>query len=194
MLFRSAAAAQNPQKPQASEPSVDWNPESSNMNVVRYQRPTGYSGGEGISDANLEIPSKREQVPLESDPTKRQNDLIAQRLHESHANLLLRRRIENKGGAGATFKQDEEGLTKAYQDKTYPGVYFDQNTNTMYVKGTVDAQDWYDDFTKVPNWGDLRQSRRYKEADAAYNDLLQKGMAPSRVVGHSLGEIGRAHV
>ena len=57
----------------------------------------------------------------------------------------------------------------------------------MYVKGTVDAQDWWDDFTKVPVWGNLQNSRRYADAERAYNDLLQRGMPIDRVVGHSLG-------
>ena len=51
-------------------------------------------------------------------------------------------------------------MNKAYADTTYPGVYYDQNTRTMYVKGTVDAQDWWDDGTKIPVWRDLHDSRR----------------------------------
>jgi len=111
---------------------------------------------------------------------------MEERLHESHANKLMMDRIRNPNG-GATFKQDEEGMAKAYNDATYPGVYYDQDTNTMYVKGTVDAQDWWDDFSKVPVWGNLRDSRRYKDAEFAYNDLLKRGLPIDRIVGHSLG-------
>ena len=112
--------------------------------------------------------------------------LLDERWRESHANKLMMDRINNPNG-GVTFKQDEEGMTKAYADTTYPGVYYDQNTRTMYVKGTVDAQDWWDDFTKIPVWGNLHESRRYKDSERAYNDLLQKGFPIDRVVGHSLG-------
>ena len=117
---------------------------------------------------------------------ERAAQLMDERLHESHANKLLNDRIQMPNG-GASFKQDEEGMTKAYNDASYPGVYYDQSTRTMYVKGTVDGQDWWDDFTKVPFWGNLQDSRRYKDADRAYNDLLQRGFPIDRVVGHSLG-------
>ena len=39
--------------------------------------------------------------------------------------------------------------------------------HAMYVAGSHTDQDWYDDFTKVPNWGDLRDSVRYQEAEKA---------------------------
>jgi len=109
-----------------------------------------------------------------------------ERLHASHANKLMMDRIQNPN-EGATFKRDEEGMQKAYADTSYPGVYYDQSTRTMYIKGTVDAQDWWDDFTKIPVWGNVQDSRRYKDAEFAYNDLLQRGFPIDRVVGHSLG-------
>jgi hypothetical protein len=112
--------------------------------------------------------------------------LMEERLHQSHASKLMNDRFQNLNG-GATFKQDEIGMTKAYSNTSYPGVYYDQNTRTMYVKGTVDAQDWYDDFTKVPAWGNLQDSRRYKDAELAYNDLMQRGLPVDRIVGHSVG-------
>ena len=89
--------------------------------------------------------------------------------------------------SGATFKQDEEGLDNAYLDKTSAGVYYDPSTRTEYVKGTKTAHDWYDDFTKIPFWGDTRNSERYQQADAAYEDLQAHGQPVDRVVGHSLG-------
>jgi hypothetical protein len=111
--------------------------------------------------------------------------LMEERLHESHANKLMMDRIQNPNGG--TFKQDEEGMTKAYADTSYPGVYYDQNTRTMYIKGTTSAQDWWDDFSKIPTWGSVQDSRRYKDAERAYNDLLQRGFPIDRVVCHSLG-------
>jgi len=123
---------------------------------------------------------------IRADKEQRAQELIEERLKESHANKLMMDRIKNPSG-GVTFKQDEEGMNKAYADTTYPGVYYDQNTRTMYVKGTVDAQDWWDDGTKIPVWGDLHDSRQYKDSERACNDLLQKGFPIDRVVGHSLG-------
>jgi len=117
---------------------------------------------------------------------ERAQQRMEESLRESHANKLLMDRIQHPSG-GASFKQDEEGLTKAYADASYPGVYYDQNTRTMYVKGTVDAQDWWDDFTKIPVWGNLQDSRRYNDAERAYNDLLRRGKPVDRIVGHSLG-------
>jgi len=87
---------------------------------------------------------------------------------------------------GASFKQDEEGLANAYNDRTATGVYYDPNTRTEYVKGSVTGRDWYDDVTKVP-FGSTRDSERYQQADKAYDDLLAKGKVVDRIVGHSLG-------
>jgi hypothetical protein len=88
---------------------------------------------------------------------------------------------------GATFKQDEEGLEKAYGDETATGVYYDPATRTEYIKGSVTKQDWIDDATKIPFWGDTRNAERYHEADKAYWDLGAQGKPVDRVVGHSLG-------
>ena len=88
---------------------------------------------------------------------------------------------------GATFKQDEDGLVNAYQDKTSTGVYYDPATRTEYVKGSVTGRDFYDDFTKIPMWGNTRDAERYQQADAAYEDLQASGKPVDRIVGHSLG-------
>ena len=53
----------------------------------------------------------------------------------------------------------------------------------MYVAGSHTDQDWYDGFTKVPTWGDLRKSVRYQEAEKA----LKQNPQVNHVVGHSLG-------
>jgi hypothetical protein len=97
----------------------------------------------------------------------------------------LRDHIKNPNGA--TFKQDEDGLVNAYQDKTAAGVYYDPATRTEYVKGSVTGRDFYDDFTKIPMWGNTRDAERYQQADAAYEDLQASGKPVDRIVGHSLG-------
>ena len=53
----------------------------------------------------------------------------------------------------------------------------------MYIAGSHTAKDWYDDVTKVPDWGDLRQSTRYQAAEKA----LKENPQVTHVVGHSLG-------
>ena len=73
---------------------------------------------------------------------------------------------------------EAEGLERAYAH----GDYFIHG-NTMYVAGSHTGQDWYDDVTKVPNWGDLRQSTRYQAAEKA----LKENPQVNHVVGHSLG-------
>ena len=112
--------------------------------------------------------------------------LLEERQRASHANKLLTDR--EKYPNGASFQQDERGLDKAYGNQgATPGAYLDRDTHTLYVKGTVDAQDWFDDVTKIPAWGDLKDSRRYKEAEQAYNYYIQHGEPIDRTVGHSLG-------
>ena len=72
---------------------------------------------------------------------------------------------------------DKQGLDKATaaRDKVYV------HGNTMYVAGTSNLQDVWDDF-KIP-FGKTAQSQRYKDADA----LLAKNPQASNLVGHSLG-------
>ena len=53
----------------------------------------------------------------------------------------------------------------------------------MYIAGSHTGQDWYDDATKVPFWGDLRDSARYTAAEKA----LSEHPEVTNVVGHSLG-------
>lgn len=54
---------------------------------------------------------------------------------------------------------------------------------TMYVAGSWTRQDWVDDLTKVPFYGDLRESARYKAAEKT----LKENPHVENVVGHSLG-------
>ena len=72
---------------------------------------------------------------------------------------------------------DKEGLDKAYD----AGGKLFVNGNTMYVAGTSNLQDVWDDF-KIP-FGKTAQTQRYKDADA----LLSKNPQVSNLVGHSLG-------
>ena len=55
--------------------------------------------------------------------------------------------------------------------------------DTMYIAGSHTAKDWYDDVTKIPVWGDLRNSTRYQAA----RDALVENPQLKRIVGHSLG-------
>ena len=57
---------------------------------------------------------------------------------------------------------DAQGLERAYADGNY---YI--HGDTMYIAGSNTANDWYDDATKIPVWGDLRNSTRYQAAKAA---------------------------
>ena len=79
--------------------------------------------------------------------------------------------------AGARIT-DKTGLENAYsQGDTY--AYGD----TLYIAGTHNLQDVFDDVSKVPVWGDVRQSARYQAAEKA----LEANPNIKRVVGHSLG-------
>ena len=53
---------------------------------------------------------------------------------------------------------DAQGLERAYQH----GDYYNHG-NEMYIAGSLTAKDWYD-VTKIPVWGDLRNSTRYQAA------------------------------
>ena len=84
-----------------------------------------------------------------------------------------------------TFKGDENGLTQAYANKKN-GTFYDPATQTEYVKGSANARDWYDDFTRIP-FGDTANTQRYDQGMQAYNDLQGHGQPVKRIVGHSLG-------
>jgi hypothetical protein len=73
---------------------------------------------------------------------------------------------------------DADGLERAYQH----GDYYIHG-DTMYIAGSHTAKDWYDDVTKIPVWGDLRDSTRYKAA----RDALLQHPEVKTVIGHSLG-------
>ena len=54
---------------------------------------------------------------------------------------------------------DSEGLSRAYAQ----GDYYIHG-KTMYIAGSHTARDWFDDVTKIPFYGDLRDSERYKKS------------------------------
>jgi hypothetical protein len=80
-------------------------------------------------------------------------------------------------GDGAPIK-DKEGLDEAYMqgDAAVRG-------DTMYIAGSHYAIDWADDFTRVPFWGDVKKSYRYKQVDK----VLDANPQVHTIVAHSLG-------
>ena len=117
------------------------------------------------------------------DPMKSWRDIDAERMEAAEKRM----NADFKNPNGASFQQDEEGLTKAYNNETAPGVFYDPDTRTEYIKGSTTARDWWDDASKIPFWGDTRDAERYQQADKAYEDLVLSGKPVDRVVGHSLG-------
>ena len=73
---------------------------------------------------------------------------------------------------------DSEGLRKAYEH----GDYY-MHGKTLYIAGSHTKRDWWDDFTKIPFWGDLRNSERYQKVVEAFKNRGEI----NTVVGHSLG-------
>ena len=53
----------------------------------------------------------------------------------------------------------------------------------MFIAGSHTALDWFDDFTRIPIWGDLRNSERYQKV---LEEFKNRGEIET-VVGHSLG-------
>jgi len=109
---------------------------------------------------------------------ERAEKLLQERFASSHANKLLNDRI-----AGKDKQRDELGLQKAYG--TDAGVSYDSSAKTMYIKGTQDAQDVWDDL-KIPLKRTM-QSERYQQAEKVYLQLVNQGLPVDTVVGHSLG-------
>ena len=73
---------------------------------------------------------------------------------------------------------NEIGLQKAYKSEKKLHIEGD----ILFIGGTSNKQDWYDNLTKIPFWGDLRKSQRYKDAD----ELLKQNPQVKKLVGHSL--------
>ena len=77
-------------------------------------------------------------------------------------------------------KENTEGLKEAYKNRD---TYLYLKDDTLYIGGTQNIRDVWDDVTKVPFWGDVRKSQRYQDAD----ELLKKNPKVKKLVGHSLG-------
>ena len=73
---------------------------------------------------------------------------------------------------------DAEGLSKAYKH----GDYY-VHGKTMFIAGSHTTRDWFDDITKIPVWGDVRDSDRYQKVLKEFKNQDEI----DTVVGHSLG-------
>ena len=73
---------------------------------------------------------------------------------------------------------DTQGLDKAYQNTNYF-----IHGNTLYIAGTNSWLDVFDDITKVPFYGNLKQSERYQQAEKA----LKENPQIKHAIGPSLG-------
>ena len=69
------------------------------------------------------------------------------------------------------------GLDKAYASKSGTHV----ENDVMYIAGTRNMRDFYDDITKLP-FGQTKHAQRYKDAEKALKDNPQV----KQFVGHSL--------
>ena len=76
-------------------------------------------------------------------------------------------------------KLNENGLNKAYNNLNKIHVQGD----TMYIAGTSNLKDVYDDITKIPFFGTITDSTRYNQAKTA----LDLNPNITKIVGHSLG-------
>ena len=87
---------------------------------------------------------------------------------------MMNRRDRNR-----MHEDDAYWLDKAYNNKLN---YYYIKGDTMYVAGTDTKQDVWDDITKVPKWGYLTDSARYK----MIKPVLEKQPQIKTLVGHSL--------
>jgi hypothetical protein len=76
-------------------------------------------------------------------------------------------------------KLNEIGLNNAYNNVNK--VYVDGST--LYVAGTSNLKDVYDDISKIPFYGNLKDSTRYNQAKTA----LDSNPNINKIIGHSLG-------
>ena len=86
---------------------------------------------------------------------------------------------KNLGFNNNFHKVNEIGLQKAYHSDNK--IYVDNDT--AFIAGSASLGDWYDNITKIPVWGDLKQSQRYKDADK----VLKENPNVTNLVSHSLG-------
>ena len=76
-------------------------------------------------------------------------------------------------------KLNENGLSKAYNNHNKVHV----DNDTLYIAGTSNLRDVYDDITKIPIWGSIKDSQRYKDAKT----VLDLNPNITNLVSHSLG-------
>ena len=76
-------------------------------------------------------------------------------------------------------KLNEIGLNNAYSNDNK--VYV--KGETMYIAGTSDLKDAFDDISKIPFYGDIKNSTRYNQA----KKLLETNPQVQNLTGHSLG-------
>ena len=79
---------------------------------------------------------------------------------------------------GFNHKINEIGLKKAYNN--YKGIHIDNDT--MFIAGTKNFRDVYDDITKIPFFGDLKDSKRYRDVE----EEIKENPNVKKLVGHSL--------
>lgn len=97
-------------------------------------------------------------------------------------------KIQNIIDKGLPTKRisDNEGLSKAYDSPN--SIFIDGNR--MYIAGTKNMRDVWDDVSKIPFWGDVRNSERYQQATDALNDNPQV----DTIISHSLGSAVAAEI
>ena len=76
-------------------------------------------------------------------------------------------------------KLNENGLNQAYNNHNKIHV----DNDTLYIAGTSNLKDVYDDLTKIPFFGTVKDSTRYNQAKTA----LDSNPHIKNLVGHSLG-------
>ncbi len=113
---------------------------------------------------------------VEQTPTKIYIKQIIESKPTMHAKELI---AANQNSKPITIqpKTDKDGLHEAYKRPT--GLYI--HGDTMYIAGTKDVQDVYDDL-KIP-FNQTSKALRYKNAI----DLLDVNPDVTNFVGHSLG-------
>ena len=97
------------------------------------------------------------------------------------ANHLKNNKIDKS--KDVLHQRNQLGLEMAYKMKNNPLPYIFPERDTLYIGGTQNAQDVYDDVRHVPWWGDMKQTERYKTAET----YLKNNPQIKRLVGHSLG-------
>ena len=86
----------------------------------------------------------------------------------------------SKGAKPMKNISDAEGLDIAYNTPSGQYIY----GNTLYLSGSRNLRDWYDDVTKVPTLM-LQHSQKYADAKNLLNSSA--GGEISNIVSHSLG-------